>query len=95
MPHFNLAFLGFGNVGQALAELLLRKSADIENIGITFSVTGIATGSHGLAVNPAGIDLEQILERRKSGLDFAPLHAIHVGAAVPSAHARWRGPARF
>ena len=25
MPHYNLALLGFGNVGQALANLLLDK----------------------------------------------------------------------
>jgi homoserine dehydrogenase len=26
MPHYNLALLGFGNVGQALARLLLRNA---------------------------------------------------------------------
>ena len=25
MPHYKLAFLGFGNVGKALAKLLLEK----------------------------------------------------------------------
>ena len=46
MSHYNLAFLGFGNVGKALAELLLSKRTDIqEKTGVTFNVTGIATGS--------------------------------------------------
>ncbi|MBL7163536.1 MAG: homoserine dehydrogenase [Anaerolineales bacterium] len=68
MPHYNLAFLGFGNVGKALAELLLRKQADIQDQrGITFSVTGIATGSHGLAIDPDGIDLTKALELVKIG----------------------------
>ena len=63
MPHFKLAFLGFGNVGKALAELLLSKRSDIEQkTGITFSVTGIATGTRGLLINPDGIDLIQLLE---------------------------------
>ena len=30
MNHYKLTFLGFGNVGQALAELLLRKQADLQ-----------------------------------------------------------------
>ena len=48
MPHYKLAFLGFGNVGKALAKLLLHKQADIKNqLDITFTVTGIATGSRG------------------------------------------------
>lgn len=68
MPHYNLAFLGFGNVGKALAELLLRKAADMETQrGVTFSVTGIATGSRGIAIDPNGIDLAKALELVKGG----------------------------
>ncbi|MBN1667580.1 MAG: homoserine dehydrogenase [Anaerolineales bacterium] len=74
MPHYKLAFLGFGNVGQALARLLLRKQAEIESrYGITFAVTGIATGSRGLAIDPDGIDLDQALERVREGLSLADL----------------------
>jgi homoserine dehydrogenase len=59
MTHYKLALLGFGSVGQALARLLLEKQADLENhFNITFSITGIATGSHGAAINPYGIDLQ-------------------------------------
>jgi len=37
MSHYKLAFLGFGNVGKALADLLIRKRADIQAItGVTF-----------------------------------------------------------
>jgi homoserine dehydrogenase len=62
MPHCNLALLGFGNVGQALARLLLRKREDLRTAyNLTFSVTGIATGSHGAAVDPNGIELERVL----------------------------------
>lgn len=74
MPHYKLAFLGFGNVGQALADLLLRKQVEIESrYGITFSVTGIATGSRGLAVDANGIDLNQALERVRERLTLADL----------------------
>ena len=75
MPHYNLAFLGFGNVGKALAELLLRKAADIETQrGVTFSVTGIATGSRGIALDPDGIDLTKALEFVKSGQSIDKLN---------------------
>ncbi|MBN2149091.1 MAG: homoserine dehydrogenase [Anaerolineales bacterium] len=67
MAEYKLAFLGFGNVGQALAELLLRKQADLQREGITFITTGIATGRHGAAIDPLGIDLKQAVALMKSG----------------------------
>ncbi|MBT3323370.1 MAG: homoserine dehydrogenase [Anaerolineae bacterium] len=61
MAHYKLAFLGFGNVGRALAELLIRKEKDLkEKHDISFSVTGIATGRHGAVINQNGIDLESL-----------------------------------
>jgi len=62
MPHYRLALLGFGNVGRALARLLLHKKSELkENYDLTFNVTGIATGRHGSAIDPQGLDLEQAL----------------------------------
>jgi homoserine dehydrogenase len=59
MGHVRLAFLGFGNVGKALAKLLLAKQDELEQkYGITFSATGVASGSHGMAIDYRGIDLE-------------------------------------
>jgi homoserine dehydrogenase len=44
MKQYNLCFLGFGNVGRALARLLLVKSAELrEQFGIDFRVTGVAS----------------------------------------------------
>lgn len=63
MPHYKLALLGFGNVGQALARLLLQKQDSIRTrYDITFSVTGIATGRHGAAIDLRGIDLTRALQ---------------------------------
>jgi len=60
MFHYKLALLGFGNVGQAFAHLLMRKQHVCESqFGITFRVTGIATSRHGAAIDPEGIDLER------------------------------------
>src|SRR5436190_22021772 len=66
--HYNLAFIGFGNVARALARLLERKSDLLKSkYDITYSITGIATGSHGFAVNPDGIDITKALELVESG----------------------------
>jgi len=44
MKHYNLCFLGFGNVGRALARLLMAKSAELRNLyGIEFRITGVAS----------------------------------------------------
>lgn len=63
MSHYRLAFLGFGNVGKALARLFLSKRDELERrYDISFSVTGIASGNHGMAIDPHGIDLNQALQ---------------------------------
>ncbi|MCP4283767.1 MAG: homoserine dehydrogenase, partial [Gammaproteobacteria bacterium] len=68
MPHYKLAFLGFGNVGRALARLLLEKQTELKKEhSITFSFTGIATGRHGKAVNPAGLDIARALVLVEAG----------------------------
>jgi len=62
MAHYRLAFVGFGNVGKALAQLLLKKRDELIALyDIAFSVTGIATNRHGYAVNLDGIDLEKAI----------------------------------
>jgi homoserine dehydrogenase len=63
MPHFNLAFIGFGNVACSLVRLLERKRDLLKSTyDLTYSVTGIATGRHCCAVNPDGLDVTKILE---------------------------------
>ncbi len=78
--HVNIALLGFGNVGRALARLLLRKTEVLaQEYGVTYSVTGIATHSRGLAINPAGLDLTAALSLVDSG---KKLDALHTGTSV-------------
>ncbi len=74
MSHYRLALLGFGNVGQALAKLLLRKRDElVSNYDLTFTVTGISTGRHGMAIDPAGIDLRRALEIMEAGTTLQEL----------------------
>jgi homoserine dehydrogenase len=68
MPHYKLVFIGFGNVGQSLVRLLLAKEEELKlRYNLTFSVTGIATGSHGIAINQEGIDLIAALKLASQG----------------------------
>jgi homoserine dehydrogenase len=57
-----IALLGFGNVGRALAKLLLSKRDEILiKYDIEFLVVGIATRSHGTLLAPDGQDLAEAL----------------------------------
>ncbi len=79
MPLSRLALLGFGNVGRALARLLLRKESELrEKYDLTFRVTGIATGKHGTAIDPDGLDLENALALVERGGSLSALTTIPV-----------------
>lgn len=77
MKHYRLILVGFGNVSKAFAQLLLRKEERLkEQKSITFSVTGIRTGRHGTAINPAGLDLAAALSLLESGGSLDALTTI-------------------
>ena len=79
MTHYKLAFIGFGNVARALARLLERKHGLLETqYDITYSITGIATGSHGFAVNPDGLDTNKALELVENGESISSLSTMDV-----------------
>ncbi len=79
MTHYKLAFIGFGNVARSLARLLERKSDLLKSqYDITYSITGIATGSHGFAVNPNGLDVNKALELVESKKSISPLSTFQV-----------------
>jgi homoserine dehydrogenase len=74
MRHISLILVGFGNVGQAFARLLLRKQLYLEHTyDISIKVTGIATSRHGMAIDPAGINLEYALNTVASGKSLSTL----------------------
>ncbi|HET6846314.1 MAG TPA: homoserine dehydrogenase [Anaerolineales bacterium] len=74
---YRLAFIGFGNVARALVRLLQRKQAWLRDTqDVTFSITGIATGRHGLAVDPAGIDMQQALSLVEAGGSISALSTV-------------------
>ncbi|MDQ3007239.1 MAG: homoserine dehydrogenase, partial [Chloroflexota bacterium] len=77
--HYKLAFIGFGNVARSLVRLLERKRDLLDQeYGITYSVTGIATGRHGFAVNPNGLDVQQAMLLVENRETIFPLSSLPV-----------------
>src|SRR5215211_7869302 len=55
---YRLAFLGFGNVGRALARLLVAKSAELrERYETEWEITGVATRRMGWRASGEAIDV--------------------------------------
>jgi homoserine dehydrogenase len=60
--HYKLGFLGFGNVGRALARLLVAKSAELRELyEIEWSITGVATRGMGWLSRPEGFQASSLL----------------------------------
>jgi homoserine dehydrogenase len=77
----NLALLGFGHVGRAFAHILLdRRAWLLREFGLEWKVTGIATRSHGMSIDPQGLPIAKILRGAKRTLD-----RFHNGPACSSA----------
>ncbi len=66
--HFKLAFIGFGTVGQGLAEILLEKKEMLsEKFGFNWTVVAISDVVKGSICNENGLDMKKILELVKAG----------------------------
>ena len=77
MSYTNLILIGFGNVGRALARLLLSKRSDlIERYQIDWRVVGIVTQNHGQALDPEGIDLLEATRLSEAGEDLTSLSVL-------------------
>ena len=71
MKRLRLCFLGFGNVGRALARLLIAKSAELrESYEIEWEITGVATRRIGWRASGEAIDVAALL----AGTDNTETH---------------------
>jgi len=83
MKEISFCLIGFGNVAKAFARLILRKEDELrEKYGASFRVTAIATGSHGRAINPDGLNLEQALKLADAGKSLDELSKVKSPADI-------------
>ena len=87
MKQYNLCFLGFGNVGRALARLFVAKSAELrDQYGIEFRVTGVASRRIGWLANSDGFDVATLLSSDPpAGQSSADNITLWLKAAQPDA----------
>jgi homoserine dehydrogenase len=77
MKEIRLALVGFGNVGKALVQLLDAKRDVLNNeFGFNPKIIGIATGRHGIAINPSGLDTQKALLVSQSGKNLNSLSTL-------------------
>ncbi|MCX6081823.1 MAG: homoserine dehydrogenase, partial [Chloroflexi bacterium] len=70
MQTVRLALIGFGNVGQGLAQILLeRGNSYAEKQGLRFMIVAVNDLVRGCAFDPQGLDLADLLQAK----DFSNL----------------------
>jgi homoserine dehydrogenase len=78
MKEKTICLVGFGNVARAFARLIMRKESELkEKYDVSIRVTAIATGRHGRAIDPQGIDLDQALKLAAAGKKLDELSKVH------------------
>lgn len=79
MLTLDLALVGFGNVGRRFVRLLDERRAELnDRHGLDWRIVGIATRSHGIARNPAGLDGLRAIEHVEAGASLDALDAANV-----------------
>ena len=59
----NIALIGFGTVGQGLADILAKKREELlNNYGYKFKIVAVSDLVGGNAYNPDGLDIERLLD---------------------------------
>ena len=83
MKDVSVALVGFGNVGRAFATLIEQKKERLlTEHDLNITITGIATRSRGMAINPAGIDPLAAVNRVTSGDSLDTLSTVKVPGSI-------------
>lgn len=70
MKH-HIAIIGFGTVGQGIAEILLNKKTYLkEKYGFEYAIVAIADSVYGNCYNPRGLKVKNLLEEAKAKKPF-------------------------
>ncbi len=77
MKNLRLSIIGFGTVGQGLAELLATKRALLkQDYGLTVTLVSVANARHGFIYRDEGLDIPTLLELAATGRPLSE----HAGA---------------
>jgi homoserine dehydrogenase len=77
---FNVALLGFGHVGRALAELIMEKRSFLRQVfNLNVRVIGISTARHGHAIDSNALRLRTAIDAVQYG---ASLDGLHEGSPI-------------
>jgi homoserine dehydrogenase len=86
MKTVRLIMVGFGNVGKAFVELVCDKEQELaDRYDLRLLITGVASGHHGCACEPGGLDPTRLLEianKRGAFSDLNTLPEIHDSLAL-------------
>jgi homoserine dehydrogenase len=86
-----VCLMGFGNVSQAFVNLVARKQKELaDEYGVKFIFTAIATGSHGKAINPQGLDAAKAMQLHIKGESIEKLSTEKVPRDIKEFIARSR-----
>ncbi|MGQ9781302.1 MAG: hypothetical protein ACUVQ8_03475 [Nitrososphaeria archaeon] len=61
-----LQLIGFGNVGRSLLELIDGKRENLDSLGLRLDIVSVSD-SKGTAIDEDGLEIEEVLEYKKSG----------------------------
>jgi homoserine dehydrogenase len=85
MTHYNLAIVGYGNVGKQLVTILQDKATILrEQHGITYTITGVATRRLGWLSQAHGFETDALLNN--DFLQTTPHENIHTWLQASQAH---------
>lgn len=83
MNEMKIILIGFGNVAKAFVNLLDRKQELLQKeFGFSTKIVAIATGHHGMAIDPDGLDGTEAIRIASGGKSLDQLSAVSVPGSV-------------
>lgn len=87
MKHYRLAMIGFGNVGQGLAQILQERGAALaQQHGVAFQIVAVSDLLKGSVYDPQGLDVAALLAAVGDGAGAGNGKPL---AGVPAPHHGW------
>lgn len=80
MRTYSIVLIGFGNVGQGLAQILADRSQELaERFGVEYKITAVCDLLKGSVFDPAGLSPAALLQAAAQGQPLTSLPAAHTG----------------